>query len=117
MRYAIIHLCEKYVRNARNFHDFLHKKARNRKNFSLFSQFFVRIFLAMRKSEKCDMREMRKAKNVRNNAIREILFLAINRMCKIFEKIKKFKKCDNYCTCLFAIRVGRLPFSDSELLG
>ena len=120
MRYMIFHLCDKYARNARKarnariFCNFLHKKWEITKNitflmiFGNFSRFFMFfciyrwIFLTMQKSEKCDMREMRNHKNARNNVIREILFLAINRMweiCKKCKKIEKFKKCDNYRTC------------------
>ena len=60
--------------------------------------FYARIFLALPKK-----REMQYARNVRNNRIQEILFLLINRMQEICEKIEKFEKCDNYCTCLMII--------------
>ena len=60
--------------------------------------FYARIFHAMQK--KSEMRYARNAKNSRNNALREILFLAINCMQDICEKIEKFEKCYNYCTCL-----------------
>ena len=56
---------------------------------------FIRDFFSLCK--KYDMWEMR---NVRNNAIWQI---AINCMQEIFKKlikIKKFEKCNNYCTCL-----------------
>ena len=122
------------VRNARNVCDFSHKKVINHKNFSLFLQFFTILhkflcfshlsfytwsFLAMQKSKKCDMREMINEKNSRNNAIREILFLAIKSMHEIFAKcvkIKKFKKCDNYCTCLKTKAAIRIEYWISFLI-
>ena len=102
-------------RNARHFHNFLHKKARNPKNFSLFLQFFVIlvifcdflhlsfyaiIFLAMWKKREMQYARNKKWKNARNNAIREILFIANNRMQELCKKIEKFENCDNYRTCL-----------------
>ena len=72
--------------NARNVRNSCIYCARNRENFSLFFlyhiyrnflHFFMReIFLQCKKCEKCDMWEM---KNAINFAIREILYITIDR--------------------------------------